>query len=48
MFVLGALFGGPGILAYLILLIIVPEEPCSQPTERASEADAPEQSPPAG
>lgn len=48
MFVLAALFGGPGILAYLILLIIVPEEPWSQLTERANEADSPEQNPPAG
>ena len=26
-FVLTALFGGPGLLAYLIMLIVVPEEP---------------------
>lgn len=48
MFVLAALFGGPGILAYLILLVIVPEEPRGQPTERAIEADPPEQNSPAG
>lgn len=27
LFVVGILMGGPGILAYLILLIVVPEEP---------------------
>lgn len=48
MFVLAALFGGPGILAYLILVVIVPEEPRGQPTERANEADSPEQNSPAG
>ena len=26
-FALTALFGGPGLLAYLIMLIVVPEEP---------------------
>lgn len=27
LFVIGTLFGGPGLLAYLIMLIVVPEEP---------------------
>jgi phage shock protein C len=27
LFVLGILMGGPGLLAYLILMIVVPEEP---------------------
>jgi phage shock protein C len=27
LFVLGMLMGGPGLLAYLILMIVVPEEP---------------------
>ncbi|HSF82807.1 MAG TPA: PspC domain-containing protein [Anaerolineales bacterium] len=29
-FVFAALFGGPGLLAYLIMLIVVPEEPLEQ------------------
>ena len=27
LFVIGTLFGGPGLLAYLIMLVVVPEEP---------------------
>ncbi len=37
LFVVAALFGGPGILAYLILLIIVPEEPMNQSTETTTD-----------
>lgn len=36
LFVVTALMGGPGLLAYIILLIVVPEEPLGQvnmPTE---------------
>ncbi|UCH58849.1 MAG: PspC domain-containing protein [Anaerolineales bacterium] len=29
-FVFAALFGGPGLLAYLIIMIVVPEEPMEQ------------------
>lgn len=32
LFVITALAGGPGLLAYLIFLIVVPEEPVSTPT----------------
>lgn len=27
LFVFGAIFGGPGILAYLVMLFVIPEEP---------------------
>ena len=30
LFVIGALMGGPGILAYLIMMIVVPEEPLGE------------------
>lgn len=30
LFVVAALFGGPGIIAYLIMMIIVPEEPLAE------------------
>ncbi len=37
-FVLLALAGGPGLLAYLIMLIVVPEEPLAPPTPPAPTA----------
>lgn len=30
LFIVAALFGGPGLIAYLLFLIIVPEEPVEQ------------------
>jgi len=30
LFIVGALLGGPGLLAYLILLIVVPDEPLGE------------------
>jgi phage shock protein C len=43
LFIIGLLMGGPGVLAYLILLIVVPEEPLttiSEPPTTASEEQA--------
>jgi phage shock protein C len=40
LFVLASLAGGPGVLAYLILLIIVPEEPLY--THRSGRQDEPD------
>lgn len=44
LFVIGMLMGGPGLLAYLILLIVVPEEPLgtiidSQPSTGGDEEE---------
>ncbi len=30
LFVFGAIFGGPGLLAYLVMLLVVPEEPLAK------------------
>lgn len=32
LFVLGAIFGGPGLVVYLVMLIVVPEEPLTGQT----------------
>ena len=32
LFVLGAIFGGPGIIVYLVMLFVVPEEPLAKDT----------------
>jgi phage shock protein C len=45
LFIIGLLMGGPGVLAYLILLIVVPEEPLatiSEPPTTASVEQAAE------
>jgi phage shock protein C len=48
LFVVTALAGGPGLLAYIVLAIIIPEEPAgyvapsSTPAPRAEEAEAEE------
>ncbi len=39
-FVLGALFGGPGLLVYFIMLLVVPEEPLESVSDPAPEAEA--------
>jgi phage shock protein C len=36
LFVLFAFAGGPGIVAYLIMLIVVPEEPVESPPTRSA------------
>ena len=42
LFVLGAIFGGPGLVVYLVMLFVVPEEPLASntvitPVEETSE-----------
>ncbi len=32
LFVFGALFGGPGLVIYLVMLFVIPEEPLSSQT----------------
>jgi phage shock protein C len=32
LFIFGALFGGPGVLVYLVMLFVVPEEPLASQT----------------
>lgn len=32
LFVLGAIFGGPGLVVYLVMLFVVPEEPLASHT----------------
>jgi phage shock protein C len=39
LFVVGLMMGGPGVLAYLILMIVVPEEPLPMVSESPGTAD---------
>jgi phage shock protein C len=42
LFVVAALFGGPGLLLYLLMMIVVPEEPLEQPlmTDQPVQAES--------
>ncbi len=42
LFVITAIFGGPGLLVYLVMLIVVPEEPLSNQTVVIPGEETPE------